>query len=306
MEKSPKYKDDYKKFVDGFFKDGDAEETDATPKEGRSDPVNHTFILKGADVYLSVQENSVVKEDFEFFKENYTLLLKNVTEADSGVYQAEVTGSENRNIPAYNVTVQERVSPAVLKVTSVSSTPDSCNLTVTCGDGTLVINNTFRCTNQICYEEEAESSEVMTQTGSLHMYWSNGSITCNHSNQVSCSKDTAKIKPHCEGQNYRNSPYVLEIVVPVIVVGIVFAIILGYILYRKRTRVWVRETHPSHLTSQSESQNTRSTSDLFTTYSVVRRHTGPVSSAETSDNNNSRSIYAAIQKPKQMPNTTQT
>ncbi|KAJ8403847.1 hypothetical protein AAFF_G00347150 [Aldrovandia affinis] len=36
LEKNPKYKEDYVKFMDGVFKDGDAEETDGSPKEGNT------------------------------------------------------------------------------------------------------------------------------------------------------------------------------------------------------------------------------------------------------------------------------
>lgn len=41
MEKSPKYKEDYIKFMDNVFRDGDAGETNATPKEGNTWYIPH-------------------------------------------------------------------------------------------------------------------------------------------------------------------------------------------------------------------------------------------------------------------------
>ncbi|KAJ8372650.1 hypothetical protein AAFF_G00280660 [Aldrovandia affinis] len=41
LEKNPKYKEDYVKFMDGVFKDGDAEETDGSPKEGNTWYIPH-------------------------------------------------------------------------------------------------------------------------------------------------------------------------------------------------------------------------------------------------------------------------
>ncbi|XP_078143577.1 uncharacterized protein LOC139928906 isoform X2 [Centroberyx gerrardi] len=195
-----------------------------------SSAVSHVFVLKGEDVRLDVQKPDLLKGDFILFSwtfkskytvvslsskseptvhknytgrvelpiRNYSLGLKNLQEADSGVYTAQMIGDEKHTVAEYNVTVQERVSPAVLTVGSVSSSSDSCNLTVTCSAQDSSINSSVTCDTQTCSQEGGERSEVTTSAASLYVYLSNGSIICNHSNQVSRSEDMKKIEPLCQ------------------------------------------------------------------------------------------------------------
>ncbi|KAM4605213.1 uncharacterized protein ACJ7VT_017484 [Polymixia lowei] len=195
-----------------------------------SSGVRRVFVLKGEDVRLEVQKpvqlkegtddftwkfnrtknllkyslqskvpSSVYKDRVEFSEENHSLLLKNLQEADSGLYHAVVNGEEEDFVANYSVIVQERVSPAVLTVTSVyfSSLTESCNLTVTCRGQDSSINSMFRCDTRTCTQEGGERSEVMTSTVPLYVYLWNGSIICNHSNQVSWSKNMREIQPLC-------------------------------------------------------------------------------------------------------------
>jgi hypothetical protein len=93
------------------------------------------FVLKGQDVHLNVQTNVTLKEDvdvifwkfnrsanvvkfppkvtFERYRGraelmvgNFSLLLKNLQEGDSGLYEAVVTGNNDRNVAAYLIKVQ--------------------------------------------------------------------------------------------------------------------------------------------------------------------------------------------------------
>ncbi|XP_076004710.1 SLAM family member 9-like [Genypterus blacodes] len=135
----------------------------------------------------------------EFSDKKFSLLLKNLQVNDSGVYTAEYKPSKFtgfKTLVEYKVTVQEPVSPVDLTVTSVSSSEDSCNLTVTCTTLGSHINTTFRCDDQTCYKEH-ETSEITT-TNSLEVYWSHGSIICNHSNQVSWTNKSMDMKPPCK------------------------------------------------------------------------------------------------------------
>ncbi|XP_039672099.1 uncharacterized protein LOC120568569 isoform X2 [Perca fluviatilis] len=116
--------------------------------------------------------------------ENYSVKLKNLTEADSGVYTAVVSGDTDKQITGYKITVQDPVSPVKLSVDSVSNRPDWCNLTVSCRAQDSHINSTFRCDTHTCSQEGGERPQVTPSAADLHVYLSNGSIICNHSNQV--------------------------------------------------------------------------------------------------------------------------
>ncbi|XP_020322151.1 sodium channel subunit beta-2-like isoform X2 [Oncorhynchus kisutch] len=99
---------------------------------------NSVFVLKGQDVRLNVQTNVTLQDvDVLFWKFNrsvnvvkyppkatfesyrgraefsvgdFSLLLKNLQEEDSGLYDAVVSGNKDRNVAAYLIKVQEELS----------------------------------------------------------------------------------------------------------------------------------------------------------------------------------------------------
>lgn len=89
------------------------------------------------------------------------------------------------------------MSPVDLTVNSVSSSSDSCNLTVTCSTKHAHISSIFTCDTTTCYQEGGEQSEVTTSGASLHVYLSNLSVICDHSNQVSWTRDIKNIEHIC-------------------------------------------------------------------------------------------------------------
>ncbi|XP_059914010.1 uncharacterized protein LOC132462473 [Gadus macrocephalus] len=188
--------------------------------------LSNVFLLKGKDLFMELKtqqptsqfvwrfkiKNNIIryipgqKGDFEnvygkrvFNKElNYSLQIKNVGLNDSGLYHAIDSGAQETIIAGYNVIVQERVSPVVLNVSSVSPSPGSCNVTVTCSTQSSSLNSTFTCTPRTCSEDGGDPAEVVTSDARLNLYLSNGSIgICNHSNKVSRSRSTMDIKPLC-------------------------------------------------------------------------------------------------------------
>ncbi|KAM6920626.1 uncharacterized protein PEZ65_012545 [Lycodopsis pacificus] len=196
-----------------------------------SSPVTTVFVKKGDDLTLNVDD---VPEKFSFVEwkfnktasvvrfapgeriigphftgrlefpvKNFSVKLKNLQEADSGVYTAlVVTVQGGVQAPVeYKVTVQGPVSPVELTVDSVDSvdsrSSDSCNLTVTCSTQHSQINSTFRCVSRTCSQEGGERSELITSGASLHVYLLNSSIICNHSNQVTWTKDFKMIENIC-------------------------------------------------------------------------------------------------------------
>ncbi|XP_071217088.1 SLAM family member 9-like isoform X2 [Salvelinus alpinus] len=182
------------------------------------------FVLKGQDVHLNVQTNVTLQDvDVLFWKFNsavnvvkyppkatferykgkaefsegdFSLLLKNLQEGDSGLYDAVVSGDNDRNVATYLIQVQERVEPPVLTVESNSNINAICNVTVKCR-----VQNTFltsSCNSSTCSQVGGESRGAETSTVPLlSVYVAGGSIICNHSNQVSWANDTKEIKTIC-------------------------------------------------------------------------------------------------------------
>ncbi|XP_052332183.1 SLAM family member 9-like [Oncorhynchus keta] len=183
------------------------------------------FVLKRQDVRLNVQTNVTLKDDVDvlFWKfntsvnvvkfppkvtfnryqgraelivEDFSLLLKNLQEGDSGLYEAVVSGNNDRNIAKYLIKVQERVEPPVLTVNSVSSINGTCNMTVACRGQNTSVNSS--CNSSTCSQVGRESRGAETSTVPLlSVYVAGGSIICNHSNQVSWANDTKEIKTIC-------------------------------------------------------------------------------------------------------------
>ncbi|XP_065809766.1 CD48 antigen-like [Labrus bergylta] len=183
------------------------------------------FVQTGTDLLLEVQEpvvlerlnvltwrvngsvnvvrliydiETVVSESYksraEFSAQNHSLLLKNVQKRDSGVYRARVADKEI-TVAEYSVTVLDPVSGVKLTVKPCSS--DSTKVTVICSTEDSLINNTFTCDTQTCSHEGGERAEIITPGASLDVYLENGSVICNHSNQVSSTRDIQKIEDLC-------------------------------------------------------------------------------------------------------------
>ncbi|XP_075954791.1 uncharacterized protein LOC142956899 isoform X2 [Anarhichas minor] len=183
----------------------------------------------------------------EFPVKKFSLKLKNLQEADSGVYAAQVfTLQGDKPLAEYKVTVQGPVSPVELTVDSVDSmvsrSSDSCNLTVTCSTQHSHISSTFRCVNRTCSQEGGEQSELTTSGASLHVYLLNSSIICNHSNQVTWTKDFNMTEHFCP-QYVAPDPYpdrdhvpvpVIAIWLPILILVISVGVLVLFLYRRKR------------------------------------------------------------------------
>ncbi|XP_067385195.1 T-lymphocyte surface antigen Ly-9-like isoform X2 [Channa argus] len=192
--------------------------------ESVSDAVSHVFVLKGNDLLLNVNQTFELNEETEFqwkfntkiriakltnekkdtifdpykgraelFKENYSLLLKNLQQSDSGDYAAVLSEGTETTITEHKVTVEEPVSP--VKLTVISSSSDPCNITVTCSTVDSLITKTYRCDKQTCSYQGGE--EATANYDSINVTVQEGFIICNHSNHVSWKNDTMDIKTYC-------------------------------------------------------------------------------------------------------------
>ncbi|XP_044076709.1 CD48 antigen-like isoform X2 [Siniperca chuatsi] len=308
-----------------------------------SSAVTPVFVQKGKDVLLNVTTdvlkritfvswnfnkkilvsfvpgtNSSVSDGYtgriEFSEKNFSVKLKNLQKADSGVYTARVFGAEEQTTE-YNVTVQDPVSPAGLTVDSVSSSSDSCNLTVTCSAQDSHINSTFTCDHQTCSQEGGVQSEVTTSGASLHVYLVNDSINCNHSNQVSWTNNMTKIQHFCpqhadpDKQELRSN-IVSVVVVPIIIIIIIIIFIIFLIViinfFRKRKKYEREKIEntvydiPQVTTDRPLDQsptNDPSYVSPNSTYCLVGHPTGSMGSTETRGKTLPESLYAQVEKP---------
>uniref|UniRef100_A0A8C6SCF2 Immunoglobulin subtype domain-containing protein n=1 Tax=Neogobius melanostomus TaxID=47308 RepID=A0A8C6SCF2_9GOBI len=150
-----------------------------------NDRKNIIRLLSGEVDYFDDYKNRV-----EFFKQNLSLILKNVQLSDTGIYTAVVSGNEDKTLSKCDVTVQ--VSPVLLSVDSVFNSPESCNFTVSCTtELSPSISRSFTCDRHTCEEASPAPSDPAP---SLHLYLSDVSIICNHSNRVSWRNDTKEIQ----------------------------------------------------------------------------------------------------------------
>ncbi|XP_074508216.1 SLAM family member 9-like isoform X2 [Sebastes fasciatus] len=302
--------------------------------------VTPVFVRKGGDVLLNVDAD--VPEDFvlvewnfnktiilalfrpdrepsvfanytgriEFPEKKYSVKLKNLQETDRGVYTARlVLDQEVRTLAQYNVIVQGPVSPVELTVISVDSRSSECNLTVTCRTQDSHINSTLRCDNQTCSQEGGEKSEVTTSGASLHVYLLNGSIICNHSNQVSRAEDIKIIEHVClqpddpkkDGSNVN----VTAVAVPIVFV--ITGVLSGLFVHHRKKKNYKRESIENTVyeipqvgtTAQPLDQSpTADASGLSptSTYCLVGPHPGPLETNKTRDTSVPESLYATVEK----------
>ncbi|GLD50753.1 uncharacterized protein AKAME5_000390100 [Lates japonicus] len=221
------------------------------------------------DVYRGRVEPSV---------KNYSVKLKNLQEADSGVYTARVTTDKEQIVAEYNITVQDPVSPVELTVNSVSNSLDSCNLTVTCStQDSHHISSTLRCDNQTCSQEGGERSKVTTSGASLLVHLVNHSIICNHSNHVSWTSGAKMIEDPCPQNADSNGTTKIVIgTVGFVIAGLVVAIsICLYIKCRRKncenTIYEVPQSiGPGRRLNQSPTEDALSPTSI---YALVRFHT---------------------------------
>ncbi|KAG7526583.1 CD48 antigen-like [Solea senegalensis] len=239
------------------------------PKQGSS-AVTPLFVEKGKDAFLKVLETDVPAEftlliwkvndsdvlvAFGSNKEpevagkysgridvkNFSLTLKNLQEADSGVYIARLTVKTKENILAgYNVTVQNPVSPVELTVENMYQSAELCVVTVTCStQDSCHINASFRCDTETCSQEDGGLRTVSTTWGtSLQLYLSNDlTITCNHSNQVSLKRNMTRIEDFCPLHADSASSYLyIAVIVVVATVTITTIFTAVYIYHRKKRK----------------------------------------------------------------------
>ncbi|XP_050988579.1 uncharacterized protein LOC127179290 isoform X2 [Labeo rohita] len=143
-------------------------------------------------VTKQVLPDSSYENRVEFNTETFSLILKNMTKTDSGLYTARSLQDNNQFLAEYRVSVIDAVEAPVLTVNSNWSSSDSCTVNFTCRSHELMINSRYQ--NKSCSTEEVTSNGINT----LILNCSENSITCNHSNPVSWKEDRINITQLCE------------------------------------------------------------------------------------------------------------
>ncbi|KAM8727910.1 SLAM family member 5-like [Acanthopagrus schlegelii] len=230
--------------------------------------------------------------------------LKNLQETDSGVYTGRGIGSADEQTTQYKVTVQDPVSPVKLTVDSVSNSSDSCNLTVTCSTQDSHISSTFTCDAKTCSQEGGERSEVMTSGASLRVYLVNDSITCNHSNQVSWTKDVTKIQDFCPCHaDPKPHSVIAAVSVSITLLFLIIIAAAGFFVLRRRKQKTVSIDNTVYAVPEVEAAaqpldpTSGSSSPPSTIYSYVEPHTGPTRPTEAKTKTLPDSLYASVEKP---------
>ncbi|XP_035489305.1 SLAM family member 9 isoform X3 [Scophthalmus maximus] len=225
--------------------------------------------------------------------QNYSLHLRNMQQADSGLYSAFFGEDEDELVGEYSVTVQDPVSPVELTVEFASNSSDSCILTVTCCTRVSDhINSILRCVNSTCSLNGGEMSKVTSFGASLKVYLVDGTITCSHSNEVSSSiKVMEEVQQFCQTDAVGNVvPNEAIIIVPAVTSAVIGAVALSLCFFIK----WKIKSCKHTVDDVPQDINPVQGLSPTATHAVVSFHTRPVQSAETQDTVPPETVYAQV------------
>ncbi|XP_064202077.1 uncharacterized protein LOC135260621 isoform X2 [Anguilla rostrata] len=161
----------------------------------------------------------------EFDQKNFTLLLKNVQERDSGIYTAKITEEgQLKDLASYSITVQEAPPTPEVGVALLSSDGGFCMVSVNCSAKDTWAS--YTCDHDDC----TQVANTTSPTGvNIIVTATNGTIHCSSSNRVDAKTQSESIKDFC-------TPIKDSFPVGVTVVTIIIIIIITivYVIYKKR------------------------------------------------------------------------
>ncbi|KAJ8361366.1 hypothetical protein SKAU_G00178910 [Synaphobranchus kaupii] len=129
------------------------------------------------------------KATTEFDEKNFSLLLKNVQQRDSGIYTAKITDDDGkeRDVATYRLTVQEAPPIPQVRVELLSSAAGFCNVSVNCSAKDIWASYT-------CDHAHCTQGEITTSLSGVNIIVTatNGSIHCSSSNRVDTKTNSTK------------------------------------------------------------------------------------------------------------------
>ncbi|XP_004555219.3 uncharacterized protein LOC101483209 [Maylandia zebra] len=267
--------------------------------------LRHVFLLRGKDLHLDVEKSVVLDKKTELiwkvnetnniakcglnndpvvfdkyegraelFRQNYSLLLKNVQHNDSGDYTAFMVSGEDQKVAEYKVIVQDAVSPVNLTVDSVSGSSDSCSLTVNCSTVDSQISSIFTCDAQNCSQVEENSLKTPDYYSSLIVYLHGDFIICNHSNKVSWTD--SKTKHYCDTRTVSSANIIIAAAGGLC--GFIFIIVIICIVAKRKRRnqenqlYEAAQEHPPGQTRNENVPGDASSLSPTSTYALVEFH----------------------------------
>ncbi|XP_026006547.1 uncharacterized protein LOC113011287 isoform X1 [Astatotilapia calliptera] len=234
----------------------------------------------------------------ELFRQNYSLLLKNVQHSDSGDYTALMVSNVDQKVAEYKVIVQDAVSPVDLTVDSVSGSSDSCNLTVTCSTVDSQISSIFTCDAQNCSQVEENSLKTPDYYSSLIVYLHGDFIICNHSNKVSWTD--SKTKHYCDTRTVSSANIIIAAAGGLC--GFIFIIVIICIVAKRKRRnqenqlYEAAQEHPPGQTRNENVPGDASSLSPTSTYALVEFHP-KTESTKSKKIPQPETVYAQVTRP---------
>ncbi|XP_035283845.1 uncharacterized protein LOC118232809 [Anguilla anguilla] len=129
-----------------------------------------------------------------FYKENFTLLLKNMQERDSGIYTAGISDEEGqlRDVASYRLTVQEAPPTPQVGVALLSSAGGFCNVSVNCSAKDTWAS--YTCDHAHC--TQVENTTLSTEVYII-VTATNEAIYCSSINRVDTKTRSESTKDIC-------------------------------------------------------------------------------------------------------------
>ncbi|XP_029107608.1 uncharacterized protein LOC114910482 [Scleropages formosus] len=224
--------------------------------------VNSTIILEYDLEEKKKKYFGSFKQKTKFNPTDYSLYIKNLTEADSGLYSVEIMDNSGGRTDhtKYNLHVQEAVPKPILNLMllHLNSSGTVCNVSVNCSVGHSWVSCT--CDQDQCKHVELQSDVNISVTANK------GTITCTGSNLVSSANQSKAMEPLCVQSPLTGSSAFMGIIASVLAVfGVVLICVISLVRRSMRSS--------SHSVSQVTLLTLKLLFNIFCSSVFTCRHT---------------------------------
>ncbi|XP_029944415.1 uncharacterized protein LOC115386296 isoform X2 [Salarias fasciatus] len=198
-----------------------------------------------------------VNPDYEkkvvFSRENFSLCINELTDSDSGVYEALFTDSKySSHTETHHVTVEGMVPPPVVVVHASNLSAGSCNITVNCS-----IQDDWATSH--CDADGCKTSQTSTHTFNISIFTEKRTAVCRGNNYVSTNHEIVNIDDCFSHQRKpQKHPTSHHILILIMVCCLVCVCVLGLALrcyhHPRRSPAPPKEGQPVQTPSQEEAE----------------------------------------------------